>query len=74
MSGETARTAYHYVDPVRVVTAYKFFCPTVSGARIISGEEATVGSGTAHQMGVGVVTVAAQGGDFTGNGLGWPGW
>jgi len=32
--------ACHYADPVQVVTAYKFFHPTVSGALIISGKEA----------------------------------
>lgn len=39
-SGESARTAYHYADPVPVVTAYKFFHPTITGALIISGNEA----------------------------------
>jgi hypothetical protein len=64
-SGESARTAYHYADPVKVVAAYEFFHPTVSGALIISGREAAVESNTAGQTGMGVVTVAAQGGDFT---------
>jgi hypothetical protein len=43
----------------------QFFHPTVSGALIISGREAAVESNTAGQTGMGVVTVAAQGGDFT---------
>jgi hypothetical protein len=29
-------------QPVQVVTAYKFFHPTVSGALVISGKEAVV--------------------------------
>ena len=41
-SGASAPTACHYADPVQVVTAYKFFHPTVSGALIISGKEAVV--------------------------------
>jgi hypothetical protein len=41
-SGASAPTACHYADPVQMVTAYKFFHPTVSGALIISGKEAVV--------------------------------
>jgi hypothetical protein len=38
--GETATRAYDHAALVRAITAYKFFYPTVSGARIISGNEA----------------------------------
>jgi hypothetical protein len=54
-SGESARTAYHYADPVPVVTAYKFFDPPVSGALIIIGRKAAVECNMAGQMGMGVV-------------------
>ncbi len=39
-TSDTSAGAYDDADLVRAVTAYKFFYPTVSGARIISGNEA----------------------------------
>jgi hypothetical protein len=41
-SGASAPTACHYADPVQVVTAYKFFHPTVFRNPEISGKEAAV--------------------------------
>lgn len=41
-SGASAPIACRYAAPVQVVTAYKFFHPTVSGALMISGKEAVV--------------------------------
>jgi hypothetical protein len=39
-TSSTTNSGYDDADLMRAVTAYKFFYPTVSGARIISGNEA----------------------------------
>ncbi|WP_418005175.1 DUF1254 domain-containing protein [Mycobacterium sp. PDNC021] len=40
MTSAAVQNAYDDADLTRAVTAYKFFYPTVSGARIVSGNEA----------------------------------